>query len=413
MIDEQVSKSSDFIIMFSISNSYITLLHSILRVHKTNFLFGISNTCYHIRIKIFCPPRMVYEINDFKSEITCEEDEKLVKQIINEYNNHDYPPCNLGNELMELLMSMSYNGRQKTMLKTRCKEKELLRRRYLSSIKKYYPKQSKFTDSVKVAGVIFDRANMKPNYGFYSNTILDVLNNCKPKKFGTSSLKNAAIFGTPLIIDYHYNHLMVQSEIMSLCGQCLDILSYNRRSKDPFDIHFSNFDSNANFMKKFSSILNVNSVEEAMITGSIKPPQELFPTEKLIYMSPHAKIEMESFDPDKIYILGGFVDIRVHTSTSSYIVAENAGIQSMRLPLEKCLDWGHGSKSLALNHVFRILSDLKCGACSSLPEAIQKHIPQRKTKEGTNVTRRIVRKMLQKEEKERRMRKKLAMANKS
>jgi ribonuclease P protein 1 len=36
---------------------------------------------------------------------------------------------------------------------------------------------------------------------------------------------------------------------------------------------------------------------------------DIFPHEKLIYLSPDSNVEMTSFDHDAIYILGGIVDL--------------------------------------------------------------------------------------------------------
>ena len=353
-------------------------------------------------------PRMCYKITDFYPKILDLEGnldnadtENLVRRILEEYERYDDVPSVLTEENVKFLMNLSYRGRRKTFLSLKEREWENLRKKYSSSIKKYYPKVSKFTLSKDIAGKIFHLN--KPAYGMYSNTIVDFENNAKPKSFAIPKLREAAIFGQPLIIDFAYNHLMTQGEMVSLAGQTVKILGYNRAAMEPFDIHFTNFQSNGQVVDHIKRILNVTSVGEAMVTASIKPPQEVFNRDRLVYMSPHSSVTMKSFDQDAIYIIGGFVDIRTNQSTSSALVADVAGIRSVKLPLDDCLEWGVGSKSLALDHVFSILSDLNSATCKSLAEAIEKHVPKRKRKEGTNAQRKIFQKMIKREQQERKL----------
>lgn len=353
---------------------------------------------------------MVYRADDFRSHISCEDDEKLVRRILKEYEQNGCVPATITDEDMSFFMQISRRGRMNAMQRMRLREQASIGKKYRSSLKKYYPKESKHFVSLKCVGKILDEVNKKPVYGMYSNTIIDCLHNVKHNTFGTSGLQEAAMFGVPLIIDHCYNHVMVNSELTSLSGQCSVILGYNRKSREPFDIHFSNFDSNSYFMKRFCENLNVTSVDQAMVTASGKAPHEIFPKEKLVYMSPHANDAMELFDPEAIYIIGAFVDIRQSEAISSAMVAEVAGIRSLKLPLDQFLDWGTGSKSLALNHVFRILSDLRNGVCSSLREAIEKHVPARKVKSGRNCQTKLIRKVKKIEEKERMRRQTLRVA---
>lgn len=360
-------------------------------------------------MKFVKAPRMCYKIADFYPKILDLEEnldnndaENLVRRILEEYERYDDVPSVLTEENVRFLMDLSYRGRKRTFLSLKEREWRDLRRRYSSSIKKYHPKVSKFTLSKGIAGKIFHLN--RPAYGMYSNTIVDFESNTKPRSFAIPKLREAAMFGHPVIIDFAYNHLMTRGEMVSLAGQTVKILGYNRAADDPFDIHFTNFHSDAQVVDHIKRILNVESLSQAMVTTSIQPPQEVFSRDRLVYLSPHSPLTMTSFDRDAIYIIGAFVDIRMNQSTSSALVADVAGIRSLKLPLDLSLDWGVGTKSLALDHVFSMLSDLNSHSSLTLTQAIQKHVPKRKRKEGSNVMRKMFQKIAKREQQERKLR---------
>lgn len=86
---------------------------------------------------------------------------------------------------------------------------------------------------------------------------------------------------------------------------------------------------------------------------------DLFPREKLVYLTPHCQQVLNEYDHDDIYIIGGIVDCS-NNEPLSLAKAKKEGIRMAKFPLDKYLQWGSGSgKSLTVNQSVSILLDLK------------------------------------------------------
>ena len=78
---------------------------------------------------------------------------------------------------------------------------------------------------------------------------------------------------------------------------------------------------------------NIN-IYDLMVIDSEKSYLDLFPKEKLIYLSPNSKNEMHEVDEDKVYIIGVLADER-EKSPHTYNQARIEGIKTERFPIEK------------------------------------------------------------------------------
>ncbi|CAG0881829.1 unnamed protein product [Cyprideis torosa] len=82
------------------------------------------------------------------------------------------------------------------------------------------------------------------------------------------------------------------------------------------------------------------------------------------------------WDSDAIYVIGGIVDCR-NTAPLTLAKAKKYGLKTRRLPLDKYLEWGLGSKSLTINQVIGILLEFK--QTKDWIKAFH-HVPRRKLK---------------------------------
>lgn len=76
---------------------------------------------------------------------------------------------------------------------------------------------------------------------------------------------------------------------------------------DPYDLHFCNFDEGVlkDYLKRQIPTLEdptfpINLHEESYL--------DLFPKDKLVYLTPHSNDTIEKYDHDAIYIIGAIVD---------------------------------------------------------------------------------------------------------
>ncbi|NWU34055.1 TM10C methyltransferase, partial [Hylia prasina] len=165
------------------------------------------------------------------------------------------------------------------------------------------------------------------------------------------------IFGQPLVFDMSYEKEMSVREVTNTVRQIVISESCNRRSVDPFHIHFCNFKDDSLYHREF-----IKHYREAwgklLITVTDQCYTEVFPKDKLIYLTADSPKVMKTFDHNKIYIVGSMVDKSIKTGVS-LSRAKRLGLETAALPLEKYLLWSTGAKNLTLDQMMRILLTLK------------------------------------------------------
>ncbi|NXW65508.1 TM10C methyltransferase, partial [Eurystomus gularis] len=165
------------------------------------------------------------------------------------------------------------------------------------------------------------------------------------------------IFGQPLVFDMSYEKEMSVREVANTVKQIVLSEGSNRRSVDPFHIHFCNLKDDSLYHKEF-----IKHYREAwgrlLITATEQCYTDIFPKEKLIYLTADSPKVMKTFDHNKIYIVGSMVDKSIKTGVS-LARAKRLGLETAALPLEKYLLWNCGAKNLTLDQMMQILLTLK------------------------------------------------------
>ncbi|NWZ42006.1 TM10C methyltransferase, partial [Brachypodius atriceps] len=165
------------------------------------------------------------------------------------------------------------------------------------------------------------------------------------------------IFGQPLVFDMSYEKEMSVREVTNTVRQIVMSESCNRRAVDPFHIHFCNLKDDSLYHREF-----IKNYKEAwgklLITVTDQCYTEIFPKDKLIYLTADSPKVMKKFDHDKIYIVGSMVDKSIKTGVS-LARAKRLGLETAALPLEKYLLWNTGAKNLTLDQMMHILLTLK------------------------------------------------------
>ncbi|NXF08622.1 TM10C methyltransferase, partial [Smithornis capensis] len=165
------------------------------------------------------------------------------------------------------------------------------------------------------------------------------------------------IFGQPLVFDMSFEKEMSVLEVSNTVKQLVMSESCNRRSVDPFHIHFCNFKDDSLYHKEL-----IKHYREAwgklLITVTDQCYTEVFPKDKLIYLTADSPNVMKTFDHDKIYIVGSMVDKKIKTGVS-LARAKRLGLETAALPLDKYLLWNTGAKNLTLDQMMHILLTLK------------------------------------------------------
>ncbi|XP_030060967.1 tRNA methyltransferase 10 homolog C [Microcaecilia unicolor] len=164
-------------------------------------------------------------------------------------------------------------------------------------------------------------------------------------------------FGQPLVFDMVYDKYMTNMEIQNTISQLLETEGCNRRSPDPFHIHFCSLQTEGPYQKEFLKRYR-ETWDKLLVTTTEKAHIEMFPKEKLVYLTADSPNVMKTYEHDKIYIIGSLVDRSIQTGLS-LANAKRLNLSTARLPLEKYLHWEIGNKTLTLDQMIRILLTLK------------------------------------------------------
>lgn len=165
------------------------------------------------------------------------------------------------------------------------------------------------------------------------------------------------VFGQPLVFDMSYENDMSVREVANTVRQLVLSESSNRRSMDPFHIHFCNLKDDSLYHKEFVKHYR-EAWDKLLITVTDQCYTEIFPKDKLIYLTADSPKVMKTFDHDKVYIIGSMVDKSIKTGVS-LARAKRLGLETAALPLEKYLLWNSGAKNLTLDQMMHILLTLK------------------------------------------------------
>lgn len=175
----------------------------------------------------------------------------------------------------------------------------------------------------------------------------------------------------PLVFDFAYNDSMTKYEIMDTAKQIKYAFTANRQHVRPFVMHLCNIDKNSDLWREITQLMP--NIEQIPIKIHAADITDIFPPEKLVYLSPDALEPLTSFNTDDRYIVGGLVD-KGNSMPLSLAKAKKLNIRSARLPLEKYVRM-NSHKTLTLDQMTKILLELKTS--QSWPEAFKK-LPTRK-----------------------------------
>lgn len=124
---------------------------------------------------------------------------------------------------------------------------------------------------------------------------------------------------------------MSQQELKNTAKQLALAFSVNREHKNPFPIQFCNVNFNGPVMKHLLKHIPTLYNPEFPINISHKSYLDMFPREKLVYLTPHCRNEMTHFDYDSVYIIGSMVDRWIYNwSTISLVTNKKYSLTGVK-----------------------------------------------------------------------------------
>lgn len=166
------------------------------------------------------------------------------------------------------------------------------------------------------------------------------------------------MFGQPLVFDFSYESNMSRYEMTNTVSQMINVEGYNRRSTDPFHLHFCNLQPGGTYSQELVKRYGAETLDRLLITSTDRQHVDIFPREQLVYLTADSQNVLRKFDHSKVYIIGALVDRSIQ-SRVSLANAKRLKLATARLPLDEFLEWGAGGKNLTLDQMIRIMLTIK------------------------------------------------------
>lgn len=167
-----------------------------------------------------------------------------------------------------------------------------------------------------------------------------------------SRLWSSALDGQNVVLDFSLLADRMQSEKMSICSQSQRIVLFNKEADMPFNVWFTSL-TDQSVINRFNTVNLFKPTN--FVNQSERHFTELFPKQKLVYLSPDAEEAIEKFDRETVYILGALVD-RYEDNPLTFESAKRHGIRSVRLPLKEHVILSDLAIDLSFLSVFKMLN---------------------------------------------------------
>ncbi|XP_049573916.1 tRNA methyltransferase 10 homolog C [Syngnathus scovelli] len=184
----------------------------------------------------------------------------------------------------------------------------------------------------------------------------------------------AMLYDQPLVFDMSYESNMSRRELENTVTQLMEVEAWNRRAKEPFHLHFCNLHPDGAYKRELLKRYGAETWDRLLITDTHAHPIDLFPRDRLVYLTADSPNILRTFDPSKVYIVGGLVDRSILPGLS-LANAKRLKLATARLPLDEFLHWEMGAKNLTLDQMIRIMISIK--ETGKWEEAL-KFVPTRK-----------------------------------
>lgn len=199
-------------------------------------------------------------------------------------------------------------------LKSRAQRQKLLNFLWTKEIKRINDKTKKENNRLHMLERIEEKtkeieSNKHIHYGFQGSTIYLRIYDTAINHFDNCRLIQAMLHSENVVIDCGYDQDMTTMENKLCSKQLCFMFAENRLHKEPFNLHFCNFKRDTVLFNAFKKVIPtldepwfpVNITEESYL--------DLFPKEKLVYLTPHCRTDLKEFNSDDIYIIGKLRDL--------------------------------------------------------------------------------------------------------
>lgn len=166
------------------------------------------------------------------------------------------------------------------------------------------------------------------------NTILIHIRETTMTKSYYNNLFFAMLNGPHLVFDMSFEEHMNKREMKQVTKQLVNCHGSNKISRQPFHLHLCGLEEHGQLNKYLNT--KFPGFSKLPITTTEKSYLDLYPHDRLVYLSPNSRNVLKEYNPDDVYIIGGIVDLG-GAEPLTFSKAKKEGIRSAKLPLDMYL----------------------------------------------------------------------------
>lgn len=202
-------------------------------------------------------------------------------------------------------------------------------------------------------------ADYTDEYRLFGNCFFIRLQEAAINTFYESRQIPAVLFGQSLVFDMGYDDHMTPRECNKAVIDLRAVYGRNRFSRDPFHLHFCNANPKHRTTELLCNTLFKPAKHTTLSEVTERSYLDLFPKERIVYLTPEGKETLDVFDHEAVYVIGVLVD-KDTKEGATFTKANQEGVRTMRFPHTFTLKWeGDKAKALHLTDVMKILLALK------------------------------------------------------
>jgi len=163
-------------------------------------------------------------------------------------------------------------------------------------------------------------------------------------------------WGIPLLIDLSHtsNYKLNRSRYTSIINELRNATSVNKMAKTPFQLHITDVQLDVT-PRLIDQLSNMKEEERTSYNITSESHLDMFPHERLVYLSPDSRNDLIKFNPDDIYVIGGIIDT-YESIPLSLSVAKKLKIRHARFPMRQALGM---QSALNIDTCVAIMNDFK------------------------------------------------------
>lgn len=171
------------------------------------------------------------------------------------------------------------------------------------------------------------------------------------KKVHNQNLPYALNFGQPLVFDMGVDYQMSNFEGSNFISQMKETYGSNRAHSDPFNLYLCNYNPRNVTQRK---LVEGNHTDGWLWNVTRRCFTEIFPKDKIVYLTSRSRVPLSRFSHDAIYVIGATVDKRPGKDEMSKV--KELGLNHAYFDLAPYFS-RKAKSNIPLNQVFRALMD--------------------------------------------------------